>query len=102
MYETGGMRRTHLRGRSNILKRLLVHACGFNLGRLLRQMVGRGTPRGLQGRSRLVLRVVLALYRALRPLIVGNGSPHRQSPIQRTRPTSAFKRMPERHSTTGC
>ena len=72
MYETGGMRRTHLRGRANILKRLLIHACGFNLGRLLRQIVGWGTPRGLQGRSRLVLRVVLALYRALRPLMVGD------------------------------
>ena len=46
LYETGGMRRTHLRGHSNILKRLLVHAGAFNLGRLLRQMVGIGTPRG--------------------------------------------------------
>jgi transposase len=25
LYETGGMRRTHLRGHANILKRLLVH-----------------------------------------------------------------------------
>ena len=31
LYETGGMRRTHLRKRSNILKRLLIHAVGFNL-----------------------------------------------------------------------
>jgi len=29
--ETGGMRRTHLRGHANILKRLLVHVGGFNL-----------------------------------------------------------------------
>jgi len=34
MYETGGMRRTHLRGHENILKRLIVHAAGFNLGLL--------------------------------------------------------------------
>jgi len=47
--ETGGMRRTHLRGRENILKRLLVHAGGFNLGLAMRQLMGRGTPRGLQG-----------------------------------------------------
>ncbi len=32
MYETGGLRRVYLRGHNNILKRLLVHACGFNLG----------------------------------------------------------------------
>ncbi len=47
--ETGGMRRTHLRGRANILKRMLVHVGGFNLGLLMRKMFGVGTPRGLQG-----------------------------------------------------
>jgi transposase len=50
MYETGGLRRTHLRGHQNILKRLLVHAGAFNLGILMRKMFGHGTPRGLQGR----------------------------------------------------
>ena len=50
VYDTGGMRRTHLRGHQNILKRLLVHASAFNLGVLMRQAFGRGTPRGLQGR----------------------------------------------------
>ena len=50
LYETGGMRRVHLRGHPNILKRLLVHVCGFNLGLLMRQLTGVGTPRSLQGR----------------------------------------------------
>ena len=49
MYDTGGLRRTHLRGHQNILKRLLVHAGAFNLGLLMRKALGRGTPRGLQG-----------------------------------------------------
>jgi len=49
-YETGGLRRTHLRGHGNILKRLLAHAGGFNLGLLMRTILGVGTPRGLQGR----------------------------------------------------
>ena len=31
IYETGGMRRLHLRGSQNILKRLLVHGAAFNL-----------------------------------------------------------------------
>ena len=39
----------HLRGHSNILKRLLVHVAGLNLGLLLRQAIGAGTPRGLRG-----------------------------------------------------
>jgi len=50
LYDTGGLRRTHLRGHDNILKRLLVHAGAFNLGLLMRTAFGRGTPRGLQGR----------------------------------------------------
>jgi len=50
LYDTGGLRRTHLRGHQNLLKRLLVHAGAFNLGLLMRKAFGRGTPRGLQGR----------------------------------------------------
>ena len=55
LYDTGGMRRTHLRGHTNILKRLLIHASGFNLGLIMRQMIGLGTPRGLQGRLATVI-----------------------------------------------
>jgi transposase len=49
MYETGGMRRVHLKGRDNILKRLLVHAGAFNLALIMRKLVGVGKPRRLQG-----------------------------------------------------
>ena len=62
LYETGGMRRVHLRRHPNILKRLLVHVAAFNLGLVMRQLLGRGTPRGLQG-CRLDL--LLALLRLL-------------------------------------
>jgi transposase len=51
-YETGGMRRTHLRGHTNILKRLLVHFGAVNLGLILRTVLGAGTPRSFQGRIR--------------------------------------------------
>lgn len=47
-YETGGMRRVHLRHRGNILKRLLIHIGGFNLGLVMRKLYGKGTPRGLR------------------------------------------------------
>ena len=49
MYETGGMRRVHLRGRENILKRLLVQGAAFNLSLILRGTLGVGKPRQLQG-----------------------------------------------------
>jgi transposase len=49
LYETAGRRRVHLRRHPNILKRLLVHVAAFNLGLVMRQLLGRGTPRDLQG-----------------------------------------------------
>ena len=65
VYDTGGLRRVHLRGHPNILKRLLVHAGAFNLGLLMRQVFGRGTPRGLQGRRPLSDLLWLTLYSLL-------------------------------------
>jgi transposase len=65
MYETGGMRRTHLRRHDNIIKRLLIHAGAFNLGLLMRKLLGNGTPRGFQGRMNALLWVVQLLWRIL-------------------------------------
>jgi transposase len=61
MYETGGMRRIHLRKRNNILKRLLFHAVGFNLALLLRERYGIGKPRTLQGVSDSILFLQIAM-----------------------------------------
>jgi transposase len=61
MYETGAMRRTHLRHHNNIIKRLLIHACAFNLGLAMRKMTGYGTPRGMHERLNLVQSLVLSL-----------------------------------------
>ncbi|HEY3823749.1 MAG TPA: transposase, partial [Bryobacteraceae bacterium] len=61
MYETGGMRRTHLKGQKNILKRLLFHAVGFNLALLVRKSSGIGKPRTLQGLSDAILLVQIAM-----------------------------------------
>jgi transposase len=65
-YDTGGMRRTHLRGHTNILKRLLIHAGGFNLGLVMRHVIGLGTPRGLQGRLATVFAALWVLLVAVR------------------------------------
>jgi len=42
------MRRCHLRGQENILKRQLVHVGAFNLSLILRKLLGAGTPRELK------------------------------------------------------
>jgi DDE family transposase len=62
-YETGGMRRVHLRHHPNILKRLLVHVAAFNLGLIMRKILGRGTPRGLQGHPAALFLTLLRLLR---------------------------------------
>ena len=41
------MRRVWLRGHENILKRYLIHVSAFNLGLVMRELLGSGTPRGL-------------------------------------------------------
>ena len=51
MYETGGMRRVYLRGRDNILKRLFIQGAGFNLSISIRNAIGVGKPRAMQGRT---------------------------------------------------
>jgi transposase len=47
--ETGGARRTWLRGFEKIRKRYCIHIAGRNLGLLMRACFGIGTPRSLQG-----------------------------------------------------
>jgi len=70
-YETGGMRRTHLRHHGNILKRVLVHVAGFNLGLVMRTLFGIGKPRGLQdGASAAILAVLKTILRPVGTLWV--------------------------------
>lgn len=67
--ETGGARRTHLRERLNILKRTLITVGGFNLSLVMRQLIGHGKPRCLQGRRRPVLASFLTLWKMLASLL---------------------------------
>ena len=68
-YDTGGMRRLHLRGRGNILKRLLIHIAGFNLSLIMRKLLGTGTPRAFAA----LLRSLRSLYEALRSTLGAQG-----------------------------
>src|SRR3954449_9382695 len=49
--DRGGMRRAWLRGRENLRKRYLVHVAGYNLGLIMRLLVGAGTPREFLARA---------------------------------------------------
>jgi transposase len=46
--ETGGARRSWLRGLIDVGKRYLMYAAGHNLGVIMRKLFGVGTPRSLQ------------------------------------------------------
>ena len=70
-YETGRLRRVYLRGRSNILKRVLIHTAALNLALLMRLLVGVGTPRSLQGRLRAASACISALWHLLETLCRG-------------------------------
>jgi transposase len=78
LYETGGMRRVHLQGRKNILKRVLVHAAGFNLSLILRKVMGVGKPRRLQGLCLQLFTLFVRLFWWLRVTSrpSGQGSNH--------------------------
>lgn len=91
LYRTGRMRRTHLRGHDNILKRLLVHSGAFNLGLLMRQAFGVGTPRGLQGRLRAFLAHLWRLWHRLGALSMPSTHPH---PSTRTLPPRGSAALP--------
>jgi transposase len=58
--ETGAMRRVYLRGRINILKRMLIHVGGFDLSLVMRKLIGKGTPRALQGLGRRLFDLIFA------------------------------------------
>lgn len=62
-YESGAMRRTHLTGHANILKRLLIHVAAFNLSLILRKHFGCGTPREMADAMK---RLLFGLFGAIR------------------------------------
>ena len=52
--DRGGMRRAWLRGRENVQKRYLVQVAAYNLGLVMRALLGAGTPKELARRATLL------------------------------------------------
>ena len=53
--DRGGMRRTWLRGRQNVQKRYLIQVVAYNLGLVMRALLGAGTPKELAARGTALL-----------------------------------------------
>jgi len=67
--ETGGARRTWLRGLAKVRKRWLIQAAARNLGVLMRKLFGLGTARSLQAECGLAARLCFALLALLSGLL---------------------------------
>ena len=90
-YVTGGLRRVWVRGHENVRKRVLLQAAVCNLGLLLRDLTGIGTPRSLQGRALSAIcglighlidhwgRLTAVWGSQWRPAAFGGPIPHRQA-----------------------
>jgi hypothetical protein len=68
-YETGGMRRVHLRGHPNILKRLLVHGAGYNLALVMWKLCGTGVPRAWANLARAMKRSIRGICQLIGRII---------------------------------
>ena len=75
-YETGGLRRVHVRRRDNVTKRVLIQAATYNLALVMRTLLGAGTPKRFASRLAAVcaplcgrVRVWRAMQAACRHLV---------------------------------
>jgi transposase len=107
-YDTGAMRRLHVRGRDNVAKRVLLQAVAFNLALILRTMTRAGTPKGLADLKRELFRVLLLILASLTPLCGPTTSSLADSPSSPCRPRSCGRinqnsvTAENRSSNTGC
>src|SRR3954449_13273119 len=68
--DRGGPRRAWLRGGENLRKRYLVHVAGYNLGLIMRLLVGAGTPREFLARASAHLLLLTAADGAVAAILV--------------------------------
>ena len=105
-YGTGGMRRTHLRGHENILKRLLIHVGAFNLSLIFRTLLGSGTPRELRNRQSRLIFVLSLLFRRFSAPAHRTNFPFSSSRLSRPRSHRylgyKLRHAKEQGCTTGC
>ncbi len=100
--ETGGLRRTRLRGRENVHKRYLMQAAAYNLGLVMRKQLGHGTPRGFAAAARrlfaFVSNFVVTLLVALDLIADGAQEEHANRRVLLD-PRAGLQLT---HSSTGC
>lgn len=61
-FDTGGLKRLHVRGLSNVQKKLLIQAAACNLALLMRALYGAGKPRAAHDQRTQFIFAILRLY----------------------------------------
>jgi len=88
-YETGGLRRLHVRGRDNVAKRVMLQAAACNLALIMRSLTKAGTPRGWADLVQTIFGILCRVGSALNAL-ESRGKPlshdFRQSPLSLLKP----------------
>ena len=92
-YETGGLRRLHVRGLKNVAKRVLLQAAACNLALILRSLTKAGTPRGLAELHLALLRALVRVWSAW------EGPP---TPLPRFRAENALLTRCHRYGALSC
>jgi transposase len=94
--DSGGMRRSWLRGTEKLTKRYLIAVAAHNLGRILRTLFGIGKPKALQGHLALAALVHLIIrglarhlaqlnrHPALTSTFLASTNPPRRNPVTST------------------
>ena len=82
---SGGMRRSWLKGVVDVAKRYLIAVAAHNLGRILRKLFGVGKPKALQGEGGLaaLVQILTALLMAAVAFLLRGCDPVRHSLAQR-------------------
>jgi transposase len=109
--ETGGARRTWLRGMEKVSKRYLISAVAHNLGCLMRALFGIGTPRGLQQYADLAEDLGVLCLTWLAKIVAGTHREprsrscfenRRSCPQNNRRRHAIVPRLPKGRFSTGC
>lgn len=85
--QTGGGRRTYLRGAEETAKYLQLRALAFNLGLLMRTLFGVGKPRVLQDAQKALRQAFLAILRVMIDLCASSAAQDKHQP----KPCQAFQ-----------
>ena len=90
-YETGGLRRVHVRGLKNVAKRVLLQAAACNLALILRSITKAGTPRGWAEPHLALLAAIFGLLSTLEGhKTTSQQSPAKNASIARCHPHRSF------------